>query len=154
MLASFLMGLVGGQRSMTPIATVAVAAARGELPADNGAPSIIGHPLVAAGMLALAVGECMGDKQKGAPNRIIPIGLAVRFVTSAVAGAALARRQDRWAGAALGGLTAVAASYPGWRLRMATMLRYGQTLTGFAEDAVVLAGAMAIMRRHDDPCRC
>ena len=149
MLASFLMGLVGGQRGMTPIVTVAVAAARGELPADNGAPKIIGHPLVAAGLLALAVAEYAGDKQKTAPDRIIPIGLAVRFVTSAIAGAALTSIKDRWAGAALGGLTAVAASYTGWRLRMATMPRYGQTLTGFAEEAVVLAGAVAIVRSND-----
>ena len=34
MLASFLMGLVGGQRSMTPLAAVAVAAARDDLPRD------------------------------------------------------------------------------------------------------------------------
>ena len=149
MLASFLMGLVGGQRGMTPIAAVAVAAARGELPADNGAPEIIAHPLVAAGLLALAVVECAGDKQRTAPDRIAPIGLAVRFVTSAVAGAALTRKRDRWAGAAVGGLTAVVASYPGWRLRMAAMPWYGQTLTGFAEDAVVLAGAVAIVRSHD-----
>ena len=146
MLASFLMGLVGGQRGITPIATVAVAAARGELPADNGAPKILGNPLVAASLLALAVGEFMGDKQKTAPDRIIPIGLAVRLVTSAIAGAALTTRKQRWAGAAVGGLTAVAASFPGWRLRTAAMPRYGQTATGFAEEAVVLAAAVAIVR--------
>lgn len=140
------MGLVGGQRGLTPIAAVAVAAARGELPADNGGPKILGHPLVAAGLLALAVGEYMGDKQKSAPDRVIPIGLAVRFVTSAVAGAALTTKRHRWVGAAIGGLTAVAASYPGWRLRLATMPRYGQTVTGFAEEAVVLASAVAIVR--------
>ena len=149
MLASFLMGVVGGQRGMTPIATVAVAAARGELPADNGAPKIIARPLVAAGLLALAVAEYAGDKQKAAPDRIVSIGLAVRFVTSAIAGAALTSRRDRWIGAAIGGVTAVAASYPGWRLRMATMPRYGQTPTGFAEDAVVLTGAAAIVLAHN-----
>ena len=149
MLASFLMGIVGGQRGVTPIATVAVAAARGELPADNGAPRIIAHPLVAAGLLALAAAEYAGDKQKTAPDRIVPIGLAARFITSAIAGAALTSRRDRWVGAAIGGVTAVAASYLGWRLRMATMPRYGQTLTGFAEEAVVLAGAVAIIRAHD-----
>lgn len=151
MLASFLMGIVGGQRGVTPIATVAVAAARGELPADNGAPRIIAHPLVAAGLLALAAAEYAGDKQKTAPDRIVPIGLAVRFITSAIAGAALTSRRDRWVGAAIGGITAVAASYPGWRLRTATMPRYGQTLTGFAEEAVVLAGAVAIVRANDRP---
>jgi uncharacterized membrane protein len=146
MLASFLMGLVGGQRAMTPLATVAIAAARGELPADNGAPKLLVHPVVAAGALALAIGEMAGDKQKTAPNRIVPIGLAARFVTSAIAGASLAPRRQRWLGAAVGGVTAVVASYPGWRARMAAMSRYGQTPTGFVEDAAVVAGAAAITR--------
>jgi uncharacterized membrane protein len=146
MLASFLIGLVGGQRAMTPLAAVSIAAARGELPDDNGAPAILAHPLVAAGTLVLAIGEMAGDKQKTAPDRIVPIGLAARFVTSAIAGAALAPREERWAGAALAGVTAVVASYPGWRARMASMRTYGQTSTGFVEDAAVLAAAVAITR--------
>ena len=146
MLASFLMGLLGGQRAMTPLATVSVAAARGGLPADNGAPGIIAHPLVAAGAVALAIGEMAGDKLKTAPDRIVPIGLAARFITSAIAGAALAPRRQRWLGAAGGGSPAVVASYPGWRARIAAMPRYGQTPTGLVEDAIVVAGAVAIVR--------
>ena len=153
MLASFLMGLVGGQRAMTPLATVAIAAARGELPHDNGAPRIMAHPMVAAGALALAVGELAGDKQKSAPDRIVPIGLAARFVTSAVAGAALAPRRQRWMAATIGGLTAVAASYPGWRARMASMKRHGQTSTGFVEDAGVVLAAVTIVRGLDNADR-
>src|SRR4051812_1441873 len=57
MLSSFLMGLVGGQRAMTPLAMVSMAAARGELSTDNGAPKALGHPIVVAGTLLLAVGE-------------------------------------------------------------------------------------------------
>ena len=146
MLASIQMGLVGGQRAMTPLATVAIAAARGELPDDNGAPKLLGHPLVAAGTLALAVAEMAGDKQKTAPDRIVSIGLAARFVTSAIAGAALAPRKQRWLAASVGGMTAVIATYPGWRLRMAAMKRQGQTPTGFVEDAAVVAAAAAIVR--------
>lgn len=146
MLASFLMGLVGGQRAMTPLAAVSIAAARRELPADNGAPRLLAHPAVALATLALAIGEMAGDKQKTAPDRIVAVGLAARFVTSAIAGAALSPRRSRLSGAAIGGLTAVAASYPGWRARMAAMPRYGQTPTGFVEDMAVLAGAAAIMR--------
>lgn len=146
MYRSFLMGLVGGQRAMTPLATVAVAAARGQLPKDNGAPKLLAHPLVAAGALALAIGEMAGDKQKSAPDRIVPIGLAARFVTSAIAGAALASRRRRWLGAAVGGATAIVASYPGWRARMASMRRYGQTSTGFVEDAAVVCAAAKIVR--------
>jgi uncharacterized membrane protein len=148
MLASFLMGLIGGQRALTPLATVAVAALRDELPADNGAPRLLSHPVVAAGAVALAVAEMAGDKQKTAPDRIVPIGLAARFVTSAIAGAALAPHRDRWLGAAIGGTTAVVASYFGWRARMAALRRYGQTPTGFIEDSMVLAGAAAIVRNH------
>ena len=89
MLPSFLMGLVGGQRAMTPLAAVSVAAARGGLPADSGAPRIIASPLVAMAMVLLAVAELGGDKMRTAPDRTVPVGLAARFVTSAVAGAAL-----------------------------------------------------------------
>ena len=146
MRAAILMGLVGGQRAMTPLATVAVAAARGELPADTGAPKLLAHPVIAAGAMALAVAEMAGDKQKTAPDRIVLVGLAARFVTSAIAGAALVPRRQRWLGAAVGGVTAVVASYPGWRARMATMPQYGQTATGFVEDAAVIAGAASIVR--------
>ena len=146
MLHAFLIGLVGGQRALTPLAMVSVAAARGELPKDNGAPKLLAYPLVAAGTVALAVAEMAGDKQKTAPDRIVPIGLTARFLTSAIAGAALAPKRRRWAGAALAGVTAVIASYPGWRARMAAIPSYGQTGTGFVEDATVLASAAAIVR--------
>ena len=146
MLSAFLMGLVGGQRAMTPLATVAVSAARGTLPANNGAPRIMAHPLVAAGAVVLAIGEMAGDKQKSAPDRIVPIGLIARFITSAVAGASLSSNRDRWLGAAIGGTTAVLASYPGWRARVATIPRYGQTPTGLIEDALVVAAAAAVVR--------
>ncbi|WP_174296696.1 DUF4126 domain-containing protein [Sphingomonas bacterium] len=146
MLASFLMGLVGGQRAMTPLATVYIAAARGELPDENGRLPFLGAGWAAAATALLAVGELVGDKQKTAPDRIVPIGLAARFMTSALAGMALAPRRERWLGAAVGGATAVVASYPGWRARMAALRRYGQTPTGFVEDAAVVAGAAAIVR--------
>ena len=145
MLASFLMGLVGGQRGMTPLATVSVAAARGDLPEDNGAPRLLAHPLVALTTVALAVAELAGDKMKSAPDRIVPIGLVTRFVAAAIAGASLAPRRQRWLAAALGGTTAVVASYPGWRARIAAMPRYGQTPTGLVEDAIVVLSAVTIL---------
>ena len=151
MLASFLIGLVGGQRATTPLAMVAVAATRDELPVDNGAPRLLADPLVAAGAVALAIAEMAGDKQKSAPDRIVPVGLAARFVTSAIAGAALAPRRQRALGAAIGGVTAVAASFAGWRMRVKAMESYGQEATGFIEDAAVLAGAAAIVRGAGGP---
>ncbi|WP_156963664.1 DUF4126 family protein [Muricoccus aerilatus] len=149
MLASFLMGLVGGQRGLTPLAAVSVAAARGDLPAGNGAPRLLGHPAVAAATLALAVAELAGDKMKSAPDRIVPIGLATRFITCAIAGASLSPFRQRWPAALLGGSTAVVASYFGWRTRIAAIPRYGQTPTGLVEDALVILGAVAILRGLD-----
>ena len=113
---------------------------------DNGAPRLLGHPIVAAGALALAAAEMAGDKQKTAPDRIVPIGLVARFITSSMAGAALVPKRQRWLGAAVGGVTAVVASYPGWRARMSAIPKYGQTPTGFVEDAAVVAGAATIVR--------
>ena len=146
MLNAFLMGLVGGQRAMAPLAMVAVAGARGDLPADSGMPKLLTHPLAAMGATLLAIGEMAGDKRPTAPDRIVPVGLIARFATSAIAGMALAPKRQRWLGAAVGGVTAVLASYPGWHARRAAMTRFGQTSTGFVEDAASLAGAAAVVR--------
>lgn len=145
MLLSFLMGLVGGQRALTPLAAVSVAAASGRLPVGGGALRVLAHPATAVGAVVLALGEMRGDKQPTAPDRIVPIGLAARFTSSAIAGAALLPGR-RVLGGLVGGATAVAASYPGWRLRIAAMRRYGQTATGLVEDAVVVLGAIVVLR--------
>lgn len=144
-LSSFLMGLIGGQRAMTPLAAVAVAAANDRLRPDNGAPRILSHPIVATGAVALAIAEIVGDKQATAPDRIVPIGVTARFITSAIAGASLTAHRQRWLGAAVGGATAAIASCPGWRARVKAMDYGSQTSTGFLEDAAVLAGATAIV---------
>ena len=145
MLRSFLIGLVGGMRSMTPLAAVSDAARRGVLPADNGAPAFLGGPVVAAGTMALAAGELLGDKLPSAPDRIIALGMAARIVTGAVAGAALAPRDDRAVAATLGAVGAVASAYVTFAARMKAMRRHGQMATGLVEDAVVIAAALWIV---------
>jgi uncharacterized membrane protein len=144
MLRSFLIGLVAGQRGMAPLAALAGAAQNDRLPADLPLAGLFRHPLIAAGAVAMGGLEMAGDKQKTAPDRIVPIGLAVRSVTAAYAGAALAPRDKRVAGAALAVGTALVSSYLGWRLRCAAMARYGQTATGFVEDAIVMGSGIAI----------
>ncbi|WP_375264042.1 DUF4126 family protein [Palleronia sp.] len=145
MLSSFLMGLVGGQRAMTPLAAVALAATNSRLRPGNGAPLALSHPAVASAVVALAIAELAGDKQKTAPDRVVAIGVTARIVTSAIAGAALVPRHERWAGAAVGGATAALASYPGWRARLKAMEHGSQFSTGLLEDAAVLAGAAAVI---------
>lgn len=111
MLRSFLIGLVAGQRGMTPLAAIATATRRGETPVQLPLQSLLRSPVISAGTAALAAAEMAGDKMKSAPDRIVPIGLAVRSITAAYAGAALAPRDRRMAGAMVAMGTALAASY-------------------------------------------
>jgi uncharacterized membrane protein len=146
MLRSFLIGLVAGQRAMTPLALVAGAARRDRLPHDAPARALLAHPLVASGTVALAAAEMAGDKMRTAPDRIILPGLIARTATAAFAGAALAPAEQRKSAALLAAATAIAASYVGFSLRMRALRRYGQTKSGFVEDALVLGSGLAITR--------
>lgn len=144
MLRSFLMGLVAGQRAMTPLAALAGAARRGTLPHDNGPARLLAVPLVAAGGVALAAAEMAGDKMKTAPDRTVFLGLLARTITSGFAGATLAPPRRQVAGAAVGIAAALASSYAGLAARKWAMRRWGQTATGAVEDAIVLSAAQAI----------
>jgi uncharacterized membrane protein len=146
MLRSILMGIVAGSRSMTPLAIVANAARTGELPSDNGAPRFLSHPLVSLGTTALAAYELVGDKQKSAPDRIIPPAVVIRCLNAGFAGMALAPKRQRFAAAALAGATAVIASYITFTARMRAMRKHDRVTTGFAEDALVLATAVTAVR--------
>jgi uncharacterized membrane protein len=145
MIRSLLIGLVAGARAMTPLAAVSEAARRGALPKDNGAPSWLGHPLVAAGSKAVAAGELWGDKLKSAPDRIVLAGVLARIVSGGLAGAALAPRRRALTGALLGATGAVGAAYLTFGLRMWALRRFGQTRTGLVEDALTVASAQLVV---------
>ncbi len=99
MLRSLLIGLVAGQRGITPLAAIATATRRGEVTPDLPLQKLLLNPVVAAGTAAFAAAEMAGDKMKTAPDRIVPVGLAVRGLTAAYAGAALAPKGERAQGA-------------------------------------------------------
>jgi uncharacterized membrane protein len=144
MLRSILMGLVAGQRAMTPLAALAGAARHGTLPHDNPEARLLARPLIAAGGVAMAAAEMAGDKMKTAPDRTVFLGLLARTITSGFAGATLAPPKRQLTGAALGIGAAIASSYIGLAARKSAMRRWGQTATGFAEEAIVFSAANAI----------
>lgn len=144
MYRSILMGLVAGQRSMTPLAALAGAARRGTLPHDNAESRLMAVPLFTAGGVGLAALEIAGDKMKTAPDRTVFLGLLARTITSGFAGATLAPPKRQLAGAALGIAAAIASAYPGLAARKWAMRRWGQTGTGFVEEAIVLTAANMI----------
>jgi uncharacterized membrane protein len=144
MLRSILMGLVAGQRSMAPLSALGGAAVRGQLPHNTPEARLMAHPLIAAGGVALSALEMAGDKMKSAPDRTVALGLIARTISGGFAGAALAPPRERLAGALLGIGAAVVSSYAGLAARKWAMKRWGQTATGFVEDALVISAAMAI----------
>ena len=144
MIHSILMGIVAGMRSFTPMATVTNMARRGTLPENDLPVRILAHPLVVAGASTMAVGEFAGDKMKTAPDRIVALGMIARVLSAGIAGAALARKEDRVvAGAAAIGVAVISAHLT-FAARMKAMETHGQTPTGFIEDGLVVGGALAI----------
>ena len=144
MLHSILMGVVAGARAITPMAVVTNMARRGTLPEDDLPVRLLGHPIMVAGSTLLAAGELAGDKQKTAPDRIVPIGMVARTLSAGIAGAALARKEDRLlAAAAAAGIAALSAHLT-FAARMKAMERHGQTPTGLIEDTIVVGSALAI----------
>ncbi|MNE61684.1 hypothetical protein D3C80_1569120 [compost metagenome] len=146
MIRSLLIGLVAGQRSMTPLAATALSAASGRIAVGHGLPSLLSRPLVAAVSAVLAAGELAGDKMASAPDRTVLLGLVARLITGALAGAAVAPAKNRPVAASLGALGAVAGGYAGLALRKRAMRRYGQMRSGVVEDVLTL-GATALLFR-------
>ncbi|HUD91129.1 MULTISPECIES: DUF4126 family protein [Sphingobium] len=144
MLRSFLIGLVAGQRGMTPLAVIATATRRQEIAPHLPLQELMLNPIIAAGTAVMAAAEMAGDKMKTAPDRTVPIGLAVRSVTAAYAGAALAPRDKRVLGAVIAVGAALASSHAGLAARRWSMRRFGQTGTGFVEDAIVFGSGLAV----------
>lgn len=145
MLRSILVGLVAGQRGISPLAAIALATHQGKIAPRLPLQQLFLDKRVTAMVAGLAAAEMAGDKMKSAPDRIVPIGLLVRSITSAYAGAALAPGNHRAAGAVVAIGTALVSSYFGWHLRCAAMERYGQTASGLVEDAIVATGGLAIV---------
>jgi uncharacterized membrane protein len=144
---SILVGAIAGMRSMLPLATLSYVGRAGKLTSERDRARSRGHNLVTAGLLVLAVGELVGDKWSGAPDRISPAGLAARVTNGALAAAAVAPRNRRYSGALLGSVAAVAAGYLSFRLRAAAMRRFGQVTTGVAEDAIALGATLWTLSR-------
>lgn len=80
-----------------------------------------------------------------APDRTVFLGLLARTITSGFAGATLAPPKRQLAGAALGVGAAITSSYAGLAARKWAIERWGQTATGFVEDAIVISAATMIV---------
>jgi uncharacterized membrane protein len=143
LLPSALIGAVASARSMTPMATIAVARLAGRR--TTGELVLLDRPLFKAGALAMGVGELFGDKMKTAPDRTVFLGLLARVLSAGIAGAALAPRGQAPAGAAVAVATAVPLAYLTLAGRKRAMARIGQTRSGLIEDALIVAAGAVIV---------
>jgi uncharacterized membrane protein len=143
LLSSMLIGAVASARSMTPMATLAVARSAGR--ATSGRLVLLDRPLFKFGAMAMGLGELFGDKMKTAPDRTVALGLMARIASAGIAGAALAPRGREQAGAAVAVATAVPLAYLTLAGRKRAMQSMGQTRSGLIEDLLVVAAGAAIV---------
>jgi uncharacterized membrane protein len=151
LLSSVLMGAVASARSMTPMATIALARLAGRR--TPGPLLLLDHPVVKAGALAMGAGELVGDKMKTAPDRTVFLGLLARVMSAGIAGAALAPQGRERAGAAVAVATAVPLAYLTLAARKRAMARIGQTRSGLIEDALIVAAGATIVALSMRPSR-
>ena len=142
---------VAGMRSMTAPALLSREASRGALAGIRETPfAPLASPRTARILAVLAIGEAIGDKFWAAPDRISAPGLLGRVLSGALVGAALFASEGRRgaAGGALGTLSAVAAAYRSYHLRVGARQRLGATnaALGLVEDAVALCAGLAALR--------
>jgi uncharacterized membrane protein len=141
-------GAVSGLRSFTGPAIVSEAAHRKLLKLDKTPLAFLSSGNAAKTSIALAVGELVADKLPFIPDRTKLPSLMARFVTGAVAGAAIAgkrKRNDQIAAAVVGGTAAIAAAYAGYQYRRHVKLP--AIVAGLLEDAVAVGAGAAIISR-------
>jgi uncharacterized membrane protein len=137
---------------MSAPALLSRAASRGGIEGIEGTPfAFLASPRTARILTVLAVGEVLADKLPFSPDRISPPGLVGRMASGALVGAALFAAAERRAtiGAGLGLLSAAAASYPSYYLRVKTQEKLGvpNWAVGLVEDALAEGTGLLTLRK-------
>jgi uncharacterized membrane protein len=147
LLLAFLIGVIGGLRTMTAPAVVAWAVNRHWLNLDNSTLALIGSPGAVLVLTLGALVELVIDKMPSTPNRTRLLGLVGRSVLGGLSGAAVAV-----AGAqsiVLGIVPSVAGAFAGYedRKRLVRVLKVPDFLIALLEDAVAIGGGLLIVSR-------
>ena len=146
----FLIGLLAGLRSLTPVAAIAWGAYLGWLR--------LPHSLAWMGTLtavvifsALALFELINDKRPTTPARTAPPSLVARVVLGAFGGACVAAALGAgvWIGLALGIVGALAGTFGGYQARTALVKAIGtrDLYIALLEDAVTIAASFFLVSR-------
>jgi uncharacterized membrane protein len=151
MLLTFLIGVVGGLRSVTGPAVVAWATNRHWLTLHNSLLAFMGSTPAVAVFTVLALGELVADKLPSTPSRTGVPGLIGRGVLGGLSGAcvAVAGAQSVALGAVLGAAGGIAGAFAGYevRARLVRALKVPDFIVALLEDAVAIGGGLLIVSR-------
>lgn len=140
-LATFLLGLVSGLRSMLGVAAVCWAARLGILHLEGTSLAFMSYPATCYIFTALAVGELIADKLPFIPSRKSPGPFIGRIAMGALAGATIGASIHSTIGCAiLGAVGAVAGTMGGSVVRKQLAMLSGRDLpAALIEDLSALA---------------
>jgi len=151
MLLTFLIGVVGGLRSVTGPAVVAWATNRHWLTLHDSLLAFMGSTAAVAVWTVLALGELVADKLPSTPSRTRSPGLIARGVLGGLSGAcvAVAGAQSAALGAVLGAAGGIAGAFAGYevRARLVRVLKVPDFVIAVLEDAVAIGGGFLIVSR-------
>ena len=151
LLLAFLIGVIGGLRTMTAPAVVAWAANRHWLNLDNSPLALVGSVGAVLVFTLGALGELVFDKLPSTPNRTRILGLVGRGVFGGLAGAAVAVAGAQFIaiGVVLGVAGAIAGAFAGYevRKRLVRALKVPDFVIALLEDAVAIGGGLLIVSR-------
>lgn len=145
---AFLIGVVAGLRSMTPLAAVSWVVRLGRLHLENTWLAFLGFAATPYILGALAIAELINDKLPKTPSRKTPVPFAGRIVTGALCGAALgAPVQALMGGLLAGALGGVAGTLGGYEFRVRLVRAVGGKDLPIAllEDAIAICAAVLIV---------
>ena len=147
-LLAFLIGVVAGLRSMTPLAAVSWAARLGWLHLENTPLAFLGYAATPYILTLFAIGELITDKLPKTPSRKTLVPFAARIVTGAFSGAALGAPSGALAaGLIAGALGGVAGTLGGYEFRRRLVKATGGKDLPIAllEDAIAICTAFWIV---------
>ena len=150
LLFSFLIGFLGGLRSLTPAVATAWAVHLGWMKLERPF-SLIGSTASVLILSLLALAELVADKLPKTPNRTSLPGLIARIVMGALTGAcvALSASGASILGAVLGIVGAVAGTFAGYKARTGIVkaLSVPDIYVALAEDLIAIGGSLLIVSR-------
>lgn len=136
------LGAVAGMRSMTAPAMLSRLMSKTPEAVVDTPFGKLCSPQAATALSVMALGEMAVDKLPKTPNRTIPPSVAFRMLSGALVGSALmaSHKESRAAGAVVGALGALAATYGMFHLRREVCRRVNlpDPVVGLAEDALAV----------------